>query len=642
MMAFRGIERFVTLMGVCIVVIDAFSSTCLLQPHKHPNKSSSNINNNNHRDRIIDNKNGNKFVLFSSVMVDRKPKKIRRSPLKSRPPLKRPKFDRNFLRKRTANLLHITSPEYLASNEHLTTPKSTKLTKKWKKADRRTFHWLMDSWAFSGQREGVHQALSLLQRMESIAPTHSHLAPDVRSYSKLINAYAKSDRKDAGEKAHSVLNAMLELPPPSSSTDHNTVTPDTFLYTSVLEAYANSSPASPTAAQTAESLCYEMHALHADRPELNIRPTPRSYNAVINAWGRSASHQSDSAERAEAFLDAMERQHTACQRVNPDDVENPKPNTINYNSAIHAWANSRSDDAPNRSERLLRRMRERHLEGGDELVRPNEISYNACIDAWAKSGAQFAGRRAEQILIGMEGGDGMKTDGVRPNTRSYNAVMNAYAKSRDEDAANMAERCLERMEKKYEEGNESVKPDFFSFATVINAWGRSRERGKAVHVLKIFNDMETLFKEGNTSVKPNVVIFNAVINACAYTFGDQAEQNRAIEISHQMFTKLGASTYGKPDQVTFGTFLVVCNNQMPPNDTRDRVVSAIFRKCIKDGQVGKLVLDQLMTAVSEDLFENLVGMKISECQGVEDLPSEWRRNVVDGLHRRRHRRESFR
>ena len=101
--------------------------------------------------------------------------------------------------------------------------------------------------------------------------------------------------------------------------DLQSISPNTFLYTSVLEAYANSSPISPTAAQTTESLCYEMHALHANRPELRIRPTPRSYNAVINAWGRSTEHMPDSAERAEAFLDAMEQRYAEGLRENPED-----------------------------------------------------------------------------------------------------------------------------------------------------------------------------------------------------------------------------------------------------------------------------------------------------------------------------------
>jgi len=639
MMAFTGIELFMAVIGVSIAV-DAFpSATCFLPPHYHPNSN------------YLDS-DGSTLVLYSSLSADirkkitmdhdndnskkkngsqqtpalQKKKKKLKHPLKTED-TQRPKLGLNFLLKRTANLLHTTSPEYIASTDHLSTPDSTTMTKKYKKADRRTFHWLMDSWAFSGELEGADKALSLLRRMEAIADTHPHLAPDVRSYSKLINAYAKSGRKDAGDKAHSILSAMLQHPQiQHSTTTNNNTTPNTFLYTSVLEAYANS-PSSPTAAPNAESLLYQMLSLHSTSPELTINPTPRSFNAVINAWGRSPLP--DSAHRAEAFLDAMESLPSSTI----------PPNTINYNSVINAWANSGKDDAPKRTEHLLRRMQSRYREG-DPSVKPDFISYNACIDTWAKSGAEFAGRRAEEILKEMEelfaSGE---NDDVKPNTRSYNAVMNAYAKSRDKDGAMMAQRLLERMEEEYAGGNGDVKPDFFSFATVINAWGRSRQMGKADYVLEIFRDMEKLFEEGNTSVRPNVVIFNAVINACAYTFGDNAEQNRAIEISNLMFKELEVSDYGNPDQVTYGTFLKVCNNQMPACDTRNRVVNAILKKSIKDGQVGKYVLEQLKSVVTEKQFQDLVGMTMTECGDWTKLPKEWRRNVVEG--RKRHRRELF-
>jgi len=566
-----------------------------------------------------------------------------------------PKFDLNFLRKRTANLLHITSPEYIASESHPTTPSNddttttAATTKKHKKADRRTFHWLMDSWAFSGRTEGVDQSLALLTRMESLAGTHPQLAPNERSYSKLIHAYAKSGRKDAGVKAHNILDAMLERCPTSQLAEEgedgasSSVSPNSFLYTSVLEAYCANAPSSATAASSAEALCLEMQRLYEINPELSIRPTSRSFNAVINAWGRSA--QPDSARNAEAFLDAMELSYAlTCSSTTDDEQQQQeldhKPNTINYNSVLNAWANSGSESSPHQTERLLRRMQDQHR-SGDDYIKPNSISFNAVIDSWAKSGAEFAGRRAEQILVSMEElyASGENLD-VKPNTRSYNAVMNAYAKSRDKDAAVMAQRLLERMEELYAGGNLDVKPDFFSFATVINAWGRSEMSGKADYVLDIFRDMEGLFAEGNKSVRPNVVIFNAVINACAYTFGDNAEQNRAIEISNLMFKELEVSSYGNPDQVTYGTFLKVCNNQMPSCDTRLRVVTAIFKKCTKDGQVGKLVLDQLKSVTTEGQFQGLIGMSMEKCVDWKVLPKEWRRNVVEGR-RRRKRREMF-
>lgn len=658
MMAFTGIETFMALVGLSIVV-DAFPNMCFLHPQHRSiylvngksstlvmqSSLSADIKSKITMERDNDNDNRNINGSRQTPAPKRKKKKIKRRSSSSALNPKN-KVDLNFLQKRTSNLLHVTSAEYIASEEHLTVPDATTTTKKWKKADRRTFHWLMDSWAFSGQPDGADQALALLRRMESIRETHPHLAPDVRSYSKLINAYAKSGRKDAGDKAHSILDSMVQNRQLLSTskddpTTTNNTSPNTFLYTSVLEAYANS-PSSTTAANKAESLCYKMHSLHETNPELSIRPTPRSFNAVINAWGRSPL--TDSAHRAEAFLDAMELSHSAAA-IQPlashltGTLGDTRPNTINYNSVINAWANSRSDDAPNRSERLLRRMQSLYL-GGDPHVKPNSISFNACIDSWAKSGAEFAGRRAEEILNSMEelykSGE---NDDVKPNTRSYNAVMNAYAKSRDKDAAQMAQRCLERMEEEYGEGNNDVKPDFFSFATVINAWGRSREQGKADYVLEIFRDMEEMYKKGNTSVRPNVVIFNAVINACAYTFGDNVEQNRAIEISNVMFKELEVSNYGDPDQVTYGTFLKVCNNQMPVSDTRNLVVSALLKKCIKDGQMGEYVHEQLRSMTTEEQFHDLVGMSKEKCGSWKDVPAKWRRNVVEG--RRRNRRELF-
>jgi len=65
--------------------------------------------------------------------------------------------------------------------------------------------------------------------------------------------------------------------------------------------------------------------------------------------------------------------------------------------------------------------------------------------------------------------------------------------------------------------------------------------------------------------------------------GDITEQRRAIEIAQMMLTELEKSSFGKPDQVTYGTFLKVCQNQMPRSDSRRRIVDLIFKKCCKEG-----------------------------------------------------------
>ena len=105
-----------------------------------------------------------------------------------------------------------------------------------------------------------------------------------------------------------------------------------------------------------------------------------------------------------------------------------------------------------------------------------------------------------------------------------------------------------------------------------------------------------------------------------------------------MLQELEKSPYAKADQVTYGTFLKVCENQMPSSDTRRQLVDVVFRKCAKDGQMGKLVVDQLKSILTPEQFEEMVGFSIfDDGKGWKDLPSEWRCNVVEGKKRRRTR-----
>lgn len=147
--------------------------------------------------------------------------------------------------------------------------------------------------------------------------------------------------------------------------------------------------------------------------------------------------------------------------------------------------------------------------------------------------------------------------------------------------------------------------------------------------------MKKLYQAGNKKLKPNVVVANAVMNACAYTTGDGPERNRAVEIAHTILKDLETGGYGKPDQVTYGTFLKVCFNQMPECSTRDQIVRMIFQKCCKDGQVGSLVLQQMRATASPQMYSELVGEDIDSDHRMQDLPKEWWCNVVEGKWRRR-------
>merc|ERR1712032_623267 len=94
--------------------------------------------------------------------------------------------------------------------------------------------------------------------------------------------------------------------------------------------------------------------------------------------------------------------------------------------------------------------------------------------------------------------------------------------------------------------------------------------------------------------------------------------------------------YGnRPDQVSYGTYLKVINNQMPIGKARDQVVEKLFQKCAKDGMVGELVIRQLREMGMEEIYENLVGSSMWGDVKIKDLPSEWTCNVIEGKRMRR-------
>jgi hypothetical protein len=167
------------------------------------------------------------------------------------------------------------------------------------------------------------------------------------------------------------------------------------------------------------------------------------------------------------------------------------------------------------------------------------------------------------------------------------------------------------------------------------AWARSQQQNKAERALNLLKEMKQLYKQGDENLRPNVVVANAVMNACAFTTGDSPERNRAVEIAHKVLKDLEVGDYGKPDQVTYGTFLKVCANQMPECSTRENIIEMIFQKCRRDGQVGNMVLQQLRAIASPEKYLELIGFPIDAEHGMEELPQDWWSNVVEGKWRRK-------
>lgn len=303
--------------------------------------------------------------------------------------------DTNFLRKRTTSLLELAqSDKYDAA-----------LSSRGMKVERKTFNFLIDAWAFSGEEDAAVQALNLLKCMEEMGRSNPLLKPDVRSYTKVINAISRSGNLNAGEDADRILTSMESM----YNSGDVTVKPNTFTYTAVMEAHANSGR--PGSAQRVEELC-EILVMKYKSGDPDVLPTARAFNAAIHAYGKAGD-----AERAQQVFDRMEELYKF-------GAQDAKPKTINFNALISAWANCDDDGSAQRAGHVLDRM-EFLFKGGSTDIMPTTVSYNAVIDAYAKSGEEDAPKKAQNILNHMtylyESKENLN---ARPNTRSFNSVIN--------------------------------------------------------------------------------------------------------------------------------------------------------------------------------------------------------------------------
>jgi len=317
-----------------------------------------------------------------------------------------------------------------------------------------------------------------------------------------------------------------------------------------------------------------------------LRPDVISYNTAIKAWAKTAASLAegrgrgtartnlgidtpdisvytarDAAQRAQYLLDELEHDFlTGRSRVQPDSTS--------YNAAIDAWAKSRTSEAAERAEDLLRRMEKLSSEGAplsDEVidkertekerwrrVSPDTVTYNAVIEAWSHSPDPRGIDKAIEILSLME--NAYETTGrvrLKPNIRTVNNVINAYAKrgasggnnrkekeSRLSDAwecAKKSQKLLERSLEKYvETGDDDYKPDVTTYTSVIDAYARCGDVHATERAEELMNQMwKTYHETGDVSIRPNYRTYTALIMAWSKT-RDSRTPSRAEELLEEM------------------------------------------------------------------------------------------------------------
>lgn len=84
--------------------------------------------------------------------------------------------------------------------------------------------------------------------------------------------------------------------------------------------------------------------------------------------------------------------------------------------------------------------------------------------------------------------------------------------------------------------------------------------------------------------------------------------------------------------MTYSNFIKACARLITDDDTkREKVITAIFKKCCNDGQVNTSVLTQVRSATTKQKFSSLMGgTRVGDLDSISitDLPKNWSRNVT--------------
>jgi len=234
--------------------------------------------------------------------------------------------DISFLRKRTSTLMSITAPENDLTN-HEEPPHQQPHLSRGMKINTNTFNFLIDGWAFSGEPDACDKAMILLERMEEMYYKNgkdSPVCPDVRSYTKVINALSRSKQRDSANLAEQLLYKMEGM---VESKENLAAKPNTFTYTAAIEAQTKSGvEGSP---EKAEELLERMIKKYQSGDK-DVVPNARCFNAAISSYAKCSLP--GAAQQAEYLFEKLDGLYMS-------GVEEAKPNSFNYNSLITAWAN---------------------------------------------------------------------------------------------------------------------------------------------------------------------------------------------------------------------------------------------------------------------------------------------------------------
>mmetsp|Transcript_16323 Transcript_16323/g.34510 ORF Transcript_16323/g.34510 Transcript_16323/m.34510 type:complete len:896 (-) Transcript_16323:21-2708(-) len=309
-----------------------------------------------------------------------------------------------------------------------------------------------------------------LEEMEKVEECLENLdCPDKQSYNIVLDAWSKSQLRDAATRAELLLQSMEQR-----CRHDPKVTPDSYSFTSTINAIERSWHHNARGSW-AEKLFNWMKELHSEG--VVEEPTAPVHNALLNTL--VCSDESGAIERAEILFSEMQAANLT--------------NTRSFNTMLKGYA-----------------MMERKRADGRIVFfsRP---------------------RKAEQLLDQMEFSHFYEgtTTSISPDKYSYTTVISAYGRSNSRRKAAKAFEILHRMIDSYVEGNKAAKPGTFAFNAVLNSCAHTRHSEERLEGFTILCSTLILLKEW---ARPDHTTYGTFLQGCSRLLPtDEARKWRVVE-----------------------------------------------------------------------------------------------------------------
>lgn len=372
------------------------------------------------------------------------------------------------------------------------------------------------------------------------------VAPTVKSYNTLLNAWSKSYDPTATVRAEAILEEMLA----AVEEGRDDLRPDAVTFSTVMDVYARSKN---------RNKCQRCEQIFKMMDDLDVRRNVFTFSALQNVYARSG--MPDAAEKTRAVLDQM------LDLYHRGDVF-AKPTCLHYNAVLHALSRSNAPDQAKTANEMLEKM-ERSVADGGYDVDPDRMSFALAILACARCRDKVEGARlAEKNLEKMESRAQLEADrraavsSVAPplvslDVECFNVALTAISRSRQNDACERTLQIIRRMEEYAEKGQPELRPNIRSWNAVLNAFSRAPNAEKPDFAAKVEDLLDHIFSlhmSGISDLKPNAFTFAAVLSTYQKC-GDKSAAERADRLVRQMEELYEAGAIDAPPDVYHYTIL---------------------------------------------------------------------------------------